>query len=117
FLEKTQVSLAVQLEIGLVTITHFNLTFEAPLEVAITLKEGVLDPAMQSVIVFKENNHPNLFESVNDDRAEVLGNDDLTSKGQITEGKDDAARNGRKLNKRKQDQGSHFKISSSSRVP
>ncbi|MBA0590925.1 hypothetical protein Gorai_019614, partial [Gossypium raimondii] len=71
-----------------VTIIHFNLTFEAPLEVAVTLKE-----------------------------AEVSGNDDLTSKGQIAGGKFGAGRNGKKLNKTKQDRGSHFKMSSSYRVP
>ncbi|MBA0803624.1 hypothetical protein Gohar_013814 [Gossypium harknessii] len=78
-----------------VTVTHFNLTFEAPLEVVVTLKEGVLDPA----------------------KVEVLDNDDLTSKGQIAGGKVCVGRNGRKLNKRKRDRGSHFKMSSSSRVP
>ncbi|MBA0817730.1 hypothetical protein Gohar_022251, partial [Gossypium harknessii] len=65
------------------TITHFNLTFEALLEVDVTLKEGVLDPAKHSTIVFKENNHPNSFELADDDQAEVLGNDDLTSKGGV----------------------------------
>ncbi|MBA0618757.1 hypothetical protein Godav_028055, partial [Gossypium davidsonii] len=99
------------------TITHFNLTFEAPLEVAVTLKERVLDPVKQSIIVFKENNHPNLFESVNNDRAEVSGNYDLNSKGQIAGGKVGVGRNRKKLNKTKQDRGSHFKMSSSSRVP
>ncbi|MBA0618753.1 hypothetical protein Godav_028051, partial [Gossypium davidsonii] len=98
------------------TITYFNLTFEALLEVAVTLKEGVLDLAKHSTIVFKENNHPNSFELADDDRAEVLGNDDSTSKGQITGGKFSAGRNGRKLNKTKRDRESHFKMSSSSRV-
>ncbi|PPD71595.1 hypothetical protein GOBAR_DD31512 [Gossypium barbadense] len=51
-----------------------------------------------------------------DDRAGVLGNDDSTSKGQITGGKVSAGRNGRKLNKTKRDRESHFKMSSSSRV-
>ncbi|MBA0770674.1 hypothetical protein Gotri_019278 [Gossypium trilobum] len=97
-----------------VTITHFNLTFEVLLEVVVTLKEGVLEPAKHSTIVFMESNHPNLFESADDDRAEVLGNDDSTSKGQIAGGKVGAGRNSRKLNKKKRDRESHFKMSSSS---
>ncbi|MBA0618759.1 hypothetical protein Godav_028057 [Gossypium davidsonii] len=99
------------------TTGHFNLTFEVQLEVAVTLKEGVLDPSKHSTIVFKENNHPSPFESADDDRAEVLGNDDSTSKGQIAGGKVCAGKNCRKLNKKKRDQESHFKMSSSSRVP
>ncbi|MBA0786840.1 hypothetical protein Gotri_000148 [Gossypium trilobum] len=87
------------------------------LEVVVTLKEGVLEPAKHSTIVFMESNHPNLFESADDDRAEVLGNDDSTSKGQIAGGKVSAGRNFRKLNKKKWDRESHFKMSSSSRVP
>ncbi|MFQ6634953.1 hypothetical protein Gotur_012111 [Gossypium turneri] len=43
-----------------VTVTHFNLTFEAPLEVVVTLKEGVLDPAKsleeKSVLAEMEEN-------------------------------------------------------------
>ncbi|TYG46831.1 hypothetical protein ES288_D11G287900v1 [Gossypium darwinii] len=98
------------------TIAYFNLTFEVLLEVAVTLKEGVLDPAKHSTIVFKENNHPNPFEPADDDRPEVLGKDDSTSKGQIAGGKVSAGRNCKKLNKKKRDRESHFKMSSSSRV-
>ncbi|KAK5786109.1 hypothetical protein PVK06_040736 [Gossypium arboreum] len=76
-----------------VTISHFNSTFEAPLEVTVTLKE------------------------VDDDQTKVLGNDDLTSKRQIAGGKVSAGRNGRKFNKTKRDWESHFKMSSSSQVP
>ncbi|PPD71591.1 hypothetical protein GOBAR_DD31508 [Gossypium barbadense] len=91
--------------------------FQKDPKVAVTLKEGVLNPAKHSTIFFKENNHPNPFEPEDDDRPEVLGKDDSTSKGQIAGGKVGAGRNCKKLNKKKRDRESHFKMSSSSRVP
>ncbi|MBA0770670.1 hypothetical protein Gotri_019275 [Gossypium trilobum] len=56
--KKTQVSLVVQLEINL-------------LKVAMTLKEGVLDLAKHSTIIFKENDHSNMIELADDDRTKI----------------------------------------------
>ncbi|MBA0618755.1 hypothetical protein Godav_028053 [Gossypium davidsonii] len=60
--KKTQVSLVVQLEINL-------------LKVAMTLKEGVLDLAKHSIIIFKENDPSNTIELADDDRTKVLDSD------------------------------------------
>ncbi|TYH01463.1 hypothetical protein ES288_A09G060300v1 [Gossypium darwinii] len=41
---------------------HFNPTFEGPVGVGVQLSDGVLDPDKHTVVIFKENSHPNFHE-------------------------------------------------------
>ncbi|KAK5835307.1 hypothetical protein PVK06_010995 [Gossypium arboreum] len=70
--------------------THLNSIFKGPMEVAVLLREGVLDPSKHTTIVFKKN---------------TVG------------GKLGVARNGTKLNRTIRNQETRFKTPNSYRIP
>ncbi|PPD68315.1 hypothetical protein GOBAR_DD34812 [Gossypium barbadense] len=56
----------------LLSFLQISINNQAHLEIVVMLKEGVLDPSKHSMIIFKENIHPNLFEVVEVDQVEVM---------------------------------------------
>ncbi|MBA0557697.1 hypothetical protein Golob_014746 [Gossypium lobatum] len=66
---------------------HFSATFEGPVGVAVQLSDGVLDPDKYTVVIFKENSHPNSHELAEGRNFEALGAGSLGNKDGKNSGK------------------------------
>ncbi|MBA0739474.1 hypothetical protein Gogos_012743 [Gossypium gossypioides] len=95
-------------DLHLNTISHFNLTFESPVELGISLNPNLLDPSKLTTMVFKDNHGDNTTISL---EGGDLGISDIG--GSITKmcaslGKGTTIRKGRARNKITKDRGEFF---------
>ncbi|MBA0772182.1 hypothetical protein Gotri_007601 [Gossypium trilobum] len=97
--------------------SHFNLTFEGVIEMGVTMKEGVLDPARHTTIVFKENKDPNLTGVVEGGCSKLSGNEAIHLSRFRVDGRALGNRKGMRLKKTIQDWGNIFKNLGNSQVP
>ncbi|KAK5819366.1 hypothetical protein PVK06_024357 [Gossypium arboreum] len=99
------------------TTSHFNPTFEWPVELVIELSTRVLDLGRHLTIYFKENSNPKPSDSPMGERFRGTGNRQVAPKGYYSKNKNNPNYNGRTFNKTIQERVSHFKLAINSRVP
>ncbi|MBA0577313.1 hypothetical protein Golob_023908 [Gossypium lobatum] len=83
----------------------------------VTMKEGVLDPARHTIIVFKENKDSNLTGVVKGSCSKLLGNEAIYLSRFRVDGRASGYRKGMRLKKTIQDWGNIFKNLGNSQVP
>ncbi|KAA3455881.1 hypothetical protein EPI10_018854 [Gossypium australe] len=95
-------------DVPLNTTSHFNPTFESPVELAISLNPNLLDPSKHKTMVFKDNHGDNTTISLEGCDLGISDIDSIT-KMCASLGKGTAIRKGRARNKIIKDHGECFK--------
>lgn len=93
----------------LISTSHFDPTFERPVEVRVKLNSTILDPGKHSAVIFKENFAPVINHSVKMGNVGYSAMGYSTSKGRGSIFKGISVRKGRNLIKTIKHRGAGFK--------